>query len=118
MASTSASLPADSSKKDRKRGRGQRSSLAWKAKRDCQARDEEDYNEKRNRRLRERSFQTPDAHLNTGYDILRDGSYSKPGWHGVPPPKMARNLILQRYASGDIRDDLKTFFPLEYQMPP
>jgi hypothetical protein len=35
-----------------------------------------------------------------------------------PSPKMARDLILRRYASGDIKEDLKMFFLLEYPMPP
>jgi hypothetical protein len=116
--SASEPLPAASSNKPRKRVRGQKSSLSWKAKRDCQDRDVDDYTEKRNRRLQERSLRTPDAYVNIGYDILTDGNYSKPGWHGVPPPKIARDLILRRYASGDIKEDLRMFFPLEYPMPP
>jgi hypothetical protein len=68
--------------------------------------------------LRERSLRTPDAYVNTAYDIITDGNYSKPGWQGVPPPKMARDLIMRRYASGEIKEDLRTFFPLEYPMPP
>jgi hypothetical protein len=30
---------------------------------------------------------------------------------------MARDLILRRYTSEDVKEDLKTFFPLEYLIP-
>lgn len=52
------------------------------------------------------------------YSILIDGNFSKPGWQGVPPPKMARSLVLSRYQSGQIKDDIKAFFPLDYATQP
>lgn len=107
--------PAPAKKK--KRPRGKRSSLCFKAIRDCKPQDE-GFEEKRVRRLQERSFNTSDVWVNGGFDVLADPNYSRSGWQGVQPPKMTRAAILKRYASGKIKEELATFLPIPYMPPP
>jgi hypothetical protein len=103
-------------KKKKKSSRGKKSSLCFKANRDCKSRDE-GFELKRVLRLQQRSLNTSDVFVNHGFDALTDPNYSLSGWQGVPPPKMTRLAILKRYASGQIKHDLKTFLPVPYIVP-
>lgn len=104
-------------KKKRKRGgRGQISSASWKAIRDCKPHDE--VASKTQRRLAVKLLKKARVLTSDTFSLITHGNFSKPGWQGRPPPKIALSVIVDRYLSGEIKKDLRTFYPLPYPMPP
>jgi hypothetical protein len=52
--------------------------------------------------------------VQANYSILTDGSATRTGWNGIPPPQLAQDLILQLYETGKIKELLAHFFPIGY----
>jgi hypothetical protein len=68
----------------------------------------------REARLLGRALAQGDALRAPSYSIVEDGRVTSTGWQGSPPPKVARDVILRRYFSREILQDLKTFRPVPY----
>lgn len=104
-------------KKRTRSGRGEISSASFKAARDCKPR-QDGYREKNQKKLANRQLRISHTISSETFDIITHGNFSKPGWQGHPPPRLAMDLLLSRYRSGEIKQDLSTFFPIPYPMPP
>jgi hypothetical protein len=64
-------------------------------------------------RLQERSYVTGQI-IQAAYSIEKDGSVTTTGWQGAPPPKLAQKQIVEQFESGEIKNLLAFFHPLEY----
>lgn len=118
MKSTPSSSTQGKNKK-RKRGKHQEVfSALWKAICDCKPRDEVAYFAKNQRRLAVKLLKKAQVLTSDTFSLITHGNFSKPGWQGRPPPKMALSVIVDRYLSSKIKKDLSTFYPLPYPMSP
>jgi hypothetical protein len=48
------------------------------------------------------------------YSLEKDGSKTRTGWQGKPPPPKSRAEIRSDYFSGAIKATLETFYPVPY----
>lgn len=108
---------AQPKKKHTRLGRGLISSASFRAIWDCKPRDPR-YHTKNQWNLANRQLRTSLTIASETFDIITHGNFSKPGWQGCPPPRVAMDLLLSRYHSGEIKHDLSSFFPVPYPMPP
>jgi hypothetical protein len=68
----------------------------------------------RQARLLGRALAQSDVLRALSYSVVEDGRVTSTGWQGSPPPKAARDVIVRRYLSREILQDLKTFRPVPY----
>jgi hypothetical protein len=55
---------------------------------------------------------------NQDFSVTNPGLVTSTGWHGAPPPSIARKEIMRRFHTKEIMQDIATFMQVPYVRQP
>lgn len=102
--------PTASSLKRKRRGKQSSSNFLAKQQKRHKPNDED----RRQKRLHRRMLDSATLMQVTSFRLLKEAGVTKTGWHGLPPPPLARRTILSQWNSGKIKEHLTKFTLIPY----